>query len=957
MARQIALCAAPPLPHTNLQRKPAYQGFAKYTDEINRYGATAPQPARAQSLSSASQAALAALQMHQKPAQPAPQQSGPSYRSNSLSGYNRAPGVNRSNSLQLYVYNPKPSYTAGPPRPARTSSLRSNSVRSSSLTSGPHRHLPLPYESFPEDEEFQEEEDVVTTTKTTKVVDSLGRTKSITTETIRKLPDGSNVIETKTTNISRSGSRSNSLRNNSLNHTNPNYNLDKIDEDLQDFDYTYLDNEHHAHNSGFSPATAPDYAGHQNGPNPHRSPRTEQHIQDRRNELARPAGWIEDRSSSMASTSSARRLKSILKNSSTSAAALEAAETLQSPERQRLEEHLPEGIMGPPAATSPLSPGLNGNHRGQMSNASGASIKFLDTVETISYPAEQRNNLREIEKEESLKKEQEKQKNLELYNKAMQVAMQKVYGDSNPINTPPDSPVIEQTSPRVEEMRAFAEKNSEKKAKKDVKRELLEAAGVNRNYIYENHHRDFTMHSLRDKEGEHLSMKDRAKEEKKLLKEEEKKRAELLKAATKERKKEEKTLKKKEKRGFGLFGRKKGDSISDESAFSSEMADSHNSGYLEPETQVHQAQVTPSHPARESEDAVVPQSSLLKAPVKTSPGASPEQLQPLHFEDYSSPEEQFVDVPEAIDELEPEKSPLPEVHHESMSPSSNFTPNIRHAVESPEPVVSSAEFVQIQPIEESKIPTLVANADGASRVHQIQPIEESKLPTLVANADGAPRVLQDEAINERAPVVSTVNSDEEANKSEKTVFEDADAEVVTGHDLRPVSQAELPLPYLDQEEYHDAEIVGPNATHGVPEVTAANAVRENSTDPEQQLQTPEVLLDFRAANQYQRDHDAESGSIPGLQNNSPVAPPTNYVTSVEQTLLATDLPAAAKQTTTPEVLEPSTPPQTYEPDVQNSDVRPSLSESETSKKPRKEKKRVKRFKNFIDKYFVNNYSR
>ncbi|KAM9890712.1 hypothetical protein OXX69_012500, partial [Metschnikowia pulcherrima] len=59
------------------------------------------------------------------------------------------------------------------------------------------------------------------------------------------MPDGSNVIETKTTNISRSNSRANS-RTNSLQggassvHHNA-YNLNKIEEDLSDFDYTYLD--------------------------------------------------------------------------------------------------------------------------------------------------------------------------------------------------------------------------------------------------------------------------------------------------------------------------------------------------------------------------------------------------------------------------------------------------------------------------------------------------------------------------------------------------------------------------------------------------------------------------------------------------------------------------------------------------------------------------------------------
>ncbi|EDK47270.1 hypothetical protein LELG_05451 [Lodderomyces elongisporus NRRL YB-4239] len=92
------------------------------------------------------------------------------------------------------------------------------------------------------DEEEEEEEEFVVTTTTTKVVDAHGRVQSITTKTIKTFPDGSNIVETSTKNISRSNSRNNSLssanyRNNSL--TQIPISLSKIDEDLQNFDYDY----------------------------------------------------------------------------------------------------------------------------------------------------------------------------------------------------------------------------------------------------------------------------------------------------------------------------------------------------------------------------------------------------------------------------------------------------------------------------------------------------------------------------------------------------------------------------------------------------------------------------------------------------------------------------------------------------------------------------------------------
>lgn len=239
-------------------------------------------------------AALAALRMHSPQTQPPPQRQSQYARSNSLTSpaASRQPvrtnslslGNGRANSLRTYVYTPKASYVAGQPTqvplpqrqpqpqprlnslnsnssaPARRNSLRTNSLNSqSSLRRQLHQpqQQPSTHQKFASDTLFEEEDDddivgVVTTTKTTKVVDAQGRTQSITTETIKTLPDGSNIIETRTKNISRSNSLN--AMNNGNNNNNGNnrassllsnqaggYNLNKIDEHLHDFDYSYHD--------------------------------------------------------------------------------------------------------------------------------------------------------------------------------------------------------------------------------------------------------------------------------------------------------------------------------------------------------------------------------------------------------------------------------------------------------------------------------------------------------------------------------------------------------------------------------------------------------------------------------------------------------------------------------------------------------------------------------------------
>ncbi|KAI5958152.1 hypothetical protein CANMA_004306 [Candida margitis] len=270
----------------NRRKRPdSYQGFSKYTHEINTFHhptqhAGLPlqlhqqqqqhqQQQRTQSMTTAgAAAAAAALRLHSTPIKQQQQPTSPTQRqygrSNSLSS------TNRSNSLRQYTYHPKASYQTGGGGGASSTNDQGLPRRYNSLTSQSRNSLtgrsqanqrqlqqPLHRDTFHEVEEEnqhrvhhvnedEEEVDYVVTTTTTKVVDSQGRTQSVTTKTVKTFPDGSNIIETATKNISRSNSRANSLssnnyRNNSItaSASHQPINLTKIDEDLQNFDYDY----------------------------------------------------------------------------------------------------------------------------------------------------------------------------------------------------------------------------------------------------------------------------------------------------------------------------------------------------------------------------------------------------------------------------------------------------------------------------------------------------------------------------------------------------------------------------------------------------------------------------------------------------------------------------------------------------------------------------------------------
>ncbi|KAF3987601.1 hypothetical protein FT663_03738 [Candidozyma haemuli var. vulneris] len=554
-------------------------------------------------MNNASQAALAALSIHNKNAQDNQhqQQYNPSLQAYQASGRaNSLAGGHRSNSMRSYTYNPKPSYQTGPAN-TRSYSLRSNSLRgappvrsnslsqrptpaagrqapsqransltarqppvarSGSLTRSPlsqragsltgsHRGLNS-MSGFNEEEEEYNDDDVISSTKTTKVVDSMGRTCSITTETIRTLPDGSNVVETTTKNLSRSGSRSNSMRNNSMSlaHSNANYNLNKIEEDLQDFDYNYLDqppsqppklNLGH-HEPQQSPQKQPQSLGpafegsrRSSDYGQHPPPPSQQPSQYPQQQAAQgPRGRHEV--SGSPSTSTSPRLKSILKQSPHVA----HLNSPPNPEADRLKNSLSPNEEDFKDASEKLnyhkSPPLKPT---VASNASGGnSIKFLEQVETIPYESNN-HNYAEVQRAEALKQAKEKQEGINMYEQAMKVAMAKVYGSNDggtSALTPPQSPQVNQN----QDSNGQFDKLVDNKIKKDQKREK-DDGGVRSNYIYENHHKDFAMHSLRgeDEPGQ-TSRKERAKEEKKQQKDEEKKRNDLLKQAQKEKKNVEK---------------------------------------------------------------------------------------------------------------------------------------------------------------------------------------------------------------------------------------------------------------------------------------------------------------------------------------------------------------------------------------------------------------------------------
>ena len=565
---------------------------------------------RSQSLSNgAGQAALAALRIHQQqPQQPQSPQQAPQKRTPMTSN------IKRSNSLQTYTYHPKGSYIPGQatinnPNAPRHSSLTSRNSyqapkRLNSLNSqNSNRRTYVP--QYTETEELEEEETIITT-KTTKVVDSLGRTQSITTKTIKTLPDGSNIIETTTKNISRSNSRTNSLTSgrasSMVSNGNANINLTRIEEDLQDFDYNYeLDNEHvrdvNHHNLKLNVHEDGNAMG-----SPIKELRVLKPATDRVNSITSLEHF-----NPIASTDSSpqKPLRSILKN--TQRPKFEDDETAEKDSTDRLQhpyKNLSTKLDKPPSIKPPTIP-LNDStsshtvknslknqlvpnlalpksihHDDVSSNFSGASqnsIKFDERVETFPIYSHERisSSLRQaptpLPKVVAMK---DPKTDPDFYAAAMKAAYKKVYGDripeqvSSPVLASPKKTDIIPSSAEDPKLPIYEDLTGlvEHKVKREKNSE--QPQGIESDFRYENHHRDFVKHSLRDQIPKSTSRKDRSKQESKAIKETEKnimKEAKLEEKRAQEEVKKaqaaERILRKEEKKAsrkkFGFFGKRR----------------------------------------------------------------------------------------------------------------------------------------------------------------------------------------------------------------------------------------------------------------------------------------------------------------------------------------------------------------------------------------------------------------
>lgn len=591
---------------------------------------------RSQSMTQgAGQAAMIALQRHnQQQNLLTPRQGAgvkqPVRRANSLTA-----ASNRSNSMRSYTYHPKPSYTVGQPLGStnqggarRFNSLNSKSsvgsyhrpgARTNSLTSQNSfvrsRSPPVLYEQ----DEGEEEGDVTVTTKTTKVVDSQGRVLSVTVETIKTFADGSTVTNTTTKNISRNNSRANSLNSQSMaskgntsgkhnsmlsNNAGGSYNLSKIDEDLQDFDYNYeldhdtltqrgyghphvenamydLIHDENFHGQGLRLNHGSTYHGDDFG-----SPELHSYGGGG-NESIHSTGL-----KSITSESS-KPLKSILKKKNNindkgpddEEGFADAVDELQSNQldiKQDDTQHPYKSLTSPqfneppkfkvpqsPNMQAPQQPNRISTNTGNKRTHSLMSSPISRHDDVLSDKSEASNSIKFLEKHETIpifyndnkpkELEHAKSSDKDFYSIAMQVAMERVYGNKE-----------NQQSPKLEGKRAMSLNSHTSpilEPKKEKRTQELNEQGVNDDYVYQNHHKDFVGLSLRDNvEPKQTSRKERAKEEKKQqksemkeqkqkMKEKEKGEAENLKTSSKEQKKSQKAQK--HGRFASLFSRRK----------------------------------------------------------------------------------------------------------------------------------------------------------------------------------------------------------------------------------------------------------------------------------------------------------------------------------------------------------------------------------------------------------------
>lgn len=826
---------------------------------------------RTQSLSNgAGQAALAALRIHQQSQPQQPPQSpprAPQRRTSSMTS-----NIRRSNSLQSYTYHPKGSYVPGgkanindkPAVPRHSSLTNRNSLqapkRLNSLNSqnSSRREYAPQYPQYDEAEELDEEETIITT-KTTKVVDSLGRTQSITTKTIRTLPDGSNIIETTTKNISRSNSRTNSLTSgragSMVSNGNPNINLTRIEEDLQDFDYNYeLDNEHVRD------------VNHNN---------LKLNVHEEGNALGSPIKELRvlrpvERTSSITSleqnnpisveTSPQKPLRSILKN--TQRPAFDEGDELVEPdhaEKQHPYKNLSANPDRPPSVKPPTIPlnetssskvknslknqlvpnlasprAIHDDVSSSISGASQSSIKFDDRVETFPIYSREKKTSFHIQPAPTSPKTvaaKDPKTDPDFYAAAMAAAYKKVYGDRNPqeASTPAQaSPKAADFVPSSPEEPMSADMNGlvEHKIKREKKAE--QPQGIETDFKYENHHRDFVKHSLRDQVPKSSTRKDRSKQESKAIKEAEKQaklEAKLeekrLQEEAKKAQTEEKIARKEEKKSgrkkFGFFGKRRN------------STDTH--GYDTTESVIsdleNRSQLgSPAHNTakpidRIDEDAIHPQKFVQPAVLNDSQEAATKNVlsndgiirevvgEPVNTD--VTPPVGRTTAPDSITESVDRSATTTSTPYVSASPS-NITPVSNNQVSPTIPVP------QLSEIEEPNITDYESltedgdledgqfeESDVGKREpdHAVQPLEPEYVPTVEPDVlepepseTSAANILGKTVIVEHIPEINQQN----IHESEAYIEQESPVEV-------PSISAETPPQAIVQEEIASPEII------------------------------------------------------------------------------------------------------------------------------------------------------
>lgn len=365
---------------------------------------------------------------------------------------------------------------------------------------------------IPDEGGEEEEETTIITTTTRKVVDSHGRTQSITTKTVKVLPDGSNIIETTTKNISRTSSRVNSLSSGShpkLNSLTMHQNLKKIDEHLSDFDYDYQVDSSHLDDPRMKL-----HLNLQEDNTKHTEPQDIKQLEPEHQHL-KPA-LSPERAGSIVSSGS-KPLRSILKNS-------------------RASLDLNGNAISPPAS-NPILPKIpqvteNANTKSTSMASPVSSIKFDNHPQTIHIPpnpkSQAKTKANSKAKPATSSPTKEQQSDADLYAAAMKVAYQKVYGNR-------ETPVA-------------VDETDLKKAKEKYSIANHPGEIPEREKHYTGHNKGFAIHSMRDNGNgttKKSTRKERAKEEKKMAKEKANEEKRIQKQLEVEAKKAEKSKKNK----------------------------------------------------------------------------------------------------------------------------------------------------------------------------------------------------------------------------------------------------------------------------------------------------------------------------------------------------------------------------------------------------------------------------